>query len=383
MSTARASVIAIPEPRLERAGPDLWRVTSNVAGTDVFFESRLPLSPRTEALVCPFLMPAMSLHANLDVAGPLDSTFLENLKFVRKRVREYWPELAEGEVRAPIGPACPAAPHAGVFYTGGIDSGYVLQQLHPKLRYAVFVEGFDIPLEDTDRLRRAGAVLGATAAACGVEFVVIRTNLRSHPLFKLVRWGKNHIGALSAMAHLLGQNVGTMYVAASDVPPPWGSAPDLDAAWSSESVKIQNFSAELSRLERVASIARWDHMRGRLRVCLAVKTRKLNCGRCEKCIRTRMQLFVTGSPDGLESFREGPSLRSAIGTLYDVDHEVDAQWREIAAALKDRRLLGDVERLLAGRKQPLWRRALRQLRWRTAGALREAASRGPAAATPR
>src|SRR5262249_45931060 len=168
---------------------------------------------------------------------------------VRKRVHEYWPELAEGDVRAPVGPARTAASHSGVFYTGGIDSSYVLQQLHPKLRYAIFVEGFDIPLEDADRLHRAGATLGATPAACGVEFMVVRTNLRSHPLFKLVRWGKNHIGALSAMAHLLGENVGTMYVAASDVPPPWGSAPDLDAAWSSESVKIENFSAEMSRLD--------------------------------------------------------------------------------------------------------------------------------------
>jgi hypothetical protein len=85
----------------------------------------------------------------------------------------------------------------------------------------------------------------------------------------------------------------------------------------------------------------------------------------------------------MNSFSDGPSLRSAIGTLYDVDHEVDAQWREIAAALKDRRLHGDVERLLAGRKKPLWRRVLRQLRWKTAEALRAAASRGPATTTPR
>jgi hypothetical protein len=378
-----ASVIAIPEPRLERAAPDLCRVSATVAGTEVFFESRLPLSPRGEALVCPFLMPAMSLHANLDVASPLDATFQANLAFVRRRVREWWPELAAGEVRAPVAPARVPAPDSGVFYTGGIDSSYVLQQLHPRLRYAVFVEGFDIPLEDAERLGRARATLGATAAACGVEFAVVRTNLRSHPLFRLVRWGRNHIGALSAIAHLLGESVGTMFVAASDVPPPWGSAPDLDAAWSSSSVRVENFSAELSRLDRVASVARWDRLRGRLRVCLAIKTRELNCGMCEKCIRTRMQLLVSGSPEGLDSFGAGPSLRSAIGTLYAVDHEVDAQWREIAARLKDRRLLAEVERLLAGRKQPLWRRGLRQLRWKTAGAFRAASSRGPAPATPR
>lgn len=370
-----SNLITIPQPRLEIAGPDLWRIVASVAGTEVFFESRVPLSPRPEVLVCTFLLPAMSLHANLEVSGPLDAGFLENLAFVRRRAKEWWPELSAGEVCAPVTAAAPPGPDSGVFYTGGVDSSYVLQQLHPRLRYAVFVEGFDIPLEDADRLRRARESLGATAAACGVEFVVVRTNLRAHPLFKLVRWGTNHIGALAAMAHALGSHVHTMYVAASDVPPPWGSAPDLDAAWSSESVKIENFSAELSRLQRVASIARWERLRGRLRVCLALKTRELNCGTCEKCIRTRMQLFVTGAPDGLDSFRTGPSLRSAIGSLYSVSHEVEGQWREVAAALRDRRLLKQVERALAGRRQPLWRRGLRQLRRVATRTLREAAPR--------
>lgn len=368
------SVIAIPTPRLERAGPDLWRLVATVAGTEVFFESRLELSARPEVLVCPFLMPVMSLHANLDVEGPLDAAFLENLAFVRKRAHDWWPALSRGEVRAPAGTAAPPGPDAGVFYTGGIDSAYVLQQLHPRLRYAVFVEGFDIPLQDEERLRRARAALGATAAACGVEFVTIRTNLRDHPVFKLVRWGTNHIGALAAMAHALGAHVHTMFVAASDVPPPWGSAPDLDAAWSSCSVRLENYSAELSRLERVASVAKWDRLQGRLRVCLALKTRELNCGMCEKCIRTRMQLLVSGSPDGLASFETAPSLRTAIGSLYEVLPEVEGQWREILGRLEDRRLLRQVERALAGRRQPLWRRALRQLRILGARYRREAAS---------
>ncbi len=378
------SVITIPEPRLERAGPDLWRLVATVAGTEVFFESRLPLSPRPEVLVCPFLMPVMSLHANLDVAGRLDAALLENLDFVRRRAHEWWPALSEGGVRAAVGAAPPPGPDAGVFYTGGIDSAYVLQQLHPRLRYAVFVEGFDIPLSDEDRLRRARASLGATAAACGVEFVTIRTNLRDHPVFKLVRWGTNHIGALAAMAHALGSHVHTMYVAASDVPPPWGSAPDLDAAWSSGSVKLENFSAELSRLERVASVAKWDRLHGRLRVCLAIKTRELNCGMCEKCIRTRMQLLVSGSPDGLASFETAPSLRTAIGSLYDVHPEVEGQWREIVAGLKDRRLLKQVERALSGRRQPLWRRGLRQLGILAARGLRADERRAaPARYSPR
>ena len=356
------SVIAIPEPKLEKAGPDFWRLSATIAGKDVFFESRIPLSPRPEVLVCPFLMPAMAFHADLEVEGGLDEVFLENLDFVRRRVKEWWPELDGGEVRASKRASAAPGPDVGCFYTGGIDSSYVLQQLHPKLRYAVFVEGFDIGLRDEARLRLARETLGATAAACGVELVSVRTNLRQNLLFQQVRWGKNHMGALSAVGHALGSHVHTMFAAASDVPPPWGSAPDLDAAWSSGSLKIENFSAELSRLQRVDSVAKWEKLRGRLRVCLERDTPHLNCGNCEKCVRTRMQLFVAGSPDGLGSFREGPSLRSAMSDLAEAHDEIAGQWREIAGRLQDRRLLRHLERALAGRRPAIWRRGLREFK---------------------
>ena len=370
-----SKVVTIPEPRLEIAGPDVWRIAASVEGTEVFFESHVPLSPRPEVFVCPFLLPAMSQHANLEVLAPLSAGFLENLEFVRKRAMEWWPALSAGEIRAPIGVAAPKGPDVGVFYTGGADSSYTLQQLHPRLRYAVFAEGFDIRLDDLGRLKGAREWLGATARACGLEFIVIRTNLRNHPLFKGISWEITHISALAAIAHALGLHVHTMYVAASDVQPPWGSAPDLDAAWSSESVKMENFSAELTRLQRVASIARWEPLRGRLRVCWENKSADLNCGFCEKCLRTRMQLFVSGAPDGLDSFPAKFPLRSTIGRLYSVHPELHEQWRDIVAHLDDRALRKKVDRMLQGRKEPVFRRGLRRLRRIGARTLRKVLSR--------
>lgn len=151
-----SKVVTIPEPRLERAGPDLWRIVATVEGTDVFFESHVPLSPR--------------------------------------------PEVRDS--------------------------------------------------------------LGTTVRACGLEFIVVRTNIRAHPLFRAVKWGIVHVSALAAVAHALGPRVHKMYVAASDVPPPSGSAPDLDAPRSSEAVSLENYSAELTRLQRVESIAQWELLRG-------------------------------------------------------------------------------------------------------------------------
>ena len=74
--------------------------------------------------------------------------------------------------------------------------------------------------------------------------------------------GKQSCGNLRTYAALqpgIGQLPGeargtTMYVSASDVPPPYGSAPDLDAGWSSNLVRIENFGAEFEFLASSASL---------------------------------------------------------------------------------------------------------------------------------
>jgi len=355
---ATPSTILIPQPRLEKAA-GLHRVAAVVDGTEVFFESSLPLVARSESLVSAFLLPAMARGADLEVAGPLGDVFLANLAFVRSRATQWWPQLSAGRVRAATGEEAPRLPDAGVFYTGGADSSYALQQLHPRLRYAVFAEGFDIKLDDARRLAGAREWLSRTARACDVAFAIVRTNLRSHPLFRSVSWEITHGAALASIAHALAGVVGTMYLAASDVQPPWGSEPELDAAWSSESMRLENFSAELSRLQRVSAIARWEPLRGRLRVCWENKSSDLNCGICEKCVRTRLQLHASGAPDGLDSFPRGRSLRSAIRNLDFVQHEIHAQWREVAARVEEPAIRREVERLLARRKAPVWRRSVR------------------------
>ena len=169
-----------------------------------------------------------------------------------------------------------------------------------------------------------------------------------------------------------------MYVAASDVPPPHGSAPDLDASEyptrSRSRISVPSFHVWSARRPS----GNGTRLGGRLRVCWNRRTRELNCGGCEKCIRTRMQLLVTGSPDGLGSFDAGPSLFSAVGDLSDVKAHLSGQWREIASALRDRRLGREVDRLLAGRKQPYWRRKLRQFGRNGSRMFRAALSRATA-----
>jgi hypothetical protein len=362
MNTAR---VVIEEPQLETIGANIWRVSATIEGVRVFFESSVPLIPRPESFVSAFLLPAMQVHKDLELRTPVDPVFFEHLSFIRNRAIEWWPQLSGGCVHASTAAIERSGEHTGMFYSGGVDSSYVLQQKHWQVRYAVFVEGYDTPLGDMKRLAAHREQLKRTAKECGIALLSVKTNLREHPFFNQVNWGITHLAALASVAHVLQAHVKTMYVAASDIPPPWGSSPELDAAWSSSAVQIENFGADLTRLDRVRSIAKWERLRGRLRVCWENNSEDLNCGYCEKCIRSRLQLYISGAPDGLGSFPvRYPLLQSLrlLDSVGDEGRELLGQWNEIRHSLTDRRLRAEVERILDNQLPPTWRRIFRRLR---------------------
>ncbi len=338
--------LVIGKPRRKRN-----RIAANIAGTEVFFESDLPLIPASEAFLCPFLAPAMKRGADLRVPGPLDSVLVENLRVIRRQFSEWWPDLSRGEIheKQPWWPRrnAPAAPdHSALFYTGGVDSAYSLQQLHPRLRYVIFVEGFDIPLADTARLDAARQWLSSTVRECGVEFVTVRTNLREHPVFNEISWEITHLAALAGIAHALSPLIRHMYVSTTDIPGPWGSIPELDPYWSSSLVSIEHFGAEVTRVDRVISIVRWQPIHGRLRVCWKNQSDQLNCGYCEKCVRTRLELRLAGVTDELASFPPGFPLLKALQEIPPLHHHLHCYWEQMITLVEPPELRFEVERLL-------------------------------------
>lgn len=354
--------LVIPESRLTQPTPGIWRVTAEIAGQEIYFESPVPLSPRVEAFVCAFMFPAMSRGLALDVHAPLSPATVENLRQARNIARQWWPNLTAGEVRAPSSRDRSRLPGKGLFFTGGVDSSFALHQLKDEVSHLVFVEGFDVELADEPRLRRVRDSLQHMAASTGHHLNIVRTNLRSHRMFNELNWEITHIAALAAVAHTLGEQLGTVYVADSDVPPPYGSHPDLDKLWSSDSVALANFGAGHSRLQRVAAIREWPPLRGRLRVCWENLAETLNCGHCKKCLLTRLQLLAAGDPAGMDSFPDVP-LAEALERVVKTDPGTSYPhfWRETQAALHDTHLRTLIEAMLVRKPPPTLKSRLEQV----------------------
>jgi hypothetical protein len=57
-------------------------------------------------------------------------------------------------------------------------------------------------------------------------------------------------------------------------------------------------------MEKLKIVAGWDVAFQNFRVCLANVQEKLNCGRCEKCVRTMLELEALGLLHKTHAFEE-------------------------------------------------------------------------------
>ena len=340
--------IAISEPKLSH-DPERneWNLSYNVAGEDVYFRSKTELVPASEAMVAAFFLQSLADQSPIIPSEPLDSVFTENLKSVAATAKEYW-GFEGSQPNAKTTQKVSLSDKVGIFFTGGVDSFYTLRRNLNEVDCLINVHGFDITLEDAERYDKSVAGLQSVSKALKLELILIETNLKSHFLFRQLNWEITHIAALSAIAHMLQKRIGTVRLASSDVPPPWGSHPDLDKLWSGSSLKVVNDEYNVSRFDKVREIIDWIPVQHFLKVCWQNLNSDLNCGYCEKCLRTQAAILAAGGDlRNFEVFPEG-DLPSAIIDLKYIAPSLHNQWRRLHGELKDKRLRRAITRTMFG-----------------------------------
>ena len=209
---------------------------------------------------------------------------------------------------------------AAAFLSGGVDGLHMLmrnrQTYRPNdpacIRDVLFIHGFDIGKRarnpEDQRFRAALRRLAPVAAETGVNVIACRTNLRHLPS-KPDFWTYRHNGAaLAAVGHAALCGPAFLFIGASHHladPVPMGSHPAVDHLLSSQRLQIIHDGSRFTRLEKVRELATWPTGLAALRVCPETSGEEANCGRCEKCLRTRLELLAAGVE---ETAAFGPSL---------------------------------------------------------------------------
>ena len=349
--------LSIRELKVSNTPAGGWRVEARVGGREAYFESTVPLAPAREALLQAFLFPAMCRGRDLETDGPVCSRWLENTAGARRVAREWW-GFRGGAIRCTGDEALAPAAGQSLFFGGGVDSFYTLWTERARLTHLVYVEGYDVPLEDAGRLARIGEWNRAVAAECGLELVVIRSDLRDHPDFNVLSWTNSFGGAVAAAGHLLRGSCGTAWLAndghVTEINP-WvlGMHPRLTPFWSSGAVRFIHHGEGVLRCEKAAAIAGWPLARRYLRVCWKNRGSGLNCGVCEKCVRTQLEFFAAGQLDALESMPPGP-LEDRLDDIPGVPDNLYLYYEDLLARISDPRIRRAIVAL--GERSVAWRR---------------------------
>jgi hypothetical protein len=187
-------------------------------------------------------------------------------------------------------------------FSGGVDSSATLRRhaseslgwRNLSIAAALIVHGFDIPASDIEGFRSAFEKAERITSSVGVPLTSARTNLRELP----DDWEDAFAVKLASVLHVFNETFqGAVF--AADEPyafpnVPWGSNPVSNQWLGTRSFPVRADGAELSRLEKVRLISEWEAAVNNIRVCWEGDVPGENCGICEKCVRTELQLFAFG-----------------------------------------------------------------------------------------
>lgn len=256
-----------------------------------------------------FLQPAMRLGERLELDGSISGRLNDALPALQRQYSVWEPDdYRPIEVIADVRPVVsrPPEPRRALFFSQGIDSSYALaKNLHnhseddDRLTHLVTVEGFDIYLWERYRFPPLQQGVEATAARYGMTPWVISTNIRDFS-DRIVDWPWTYFGAaLVAVALTTGPMFSFVRVAATLWPENMqrqGSHPITDNLWSTEDTRFFHDGIERTRVEKARYLRDWPDLLQNLRVCATdQETEAYNCGVCQKCVRTQLELRVAGA----------------------------------------------------------------------------------------
>lgn len=280
---------------------------------DAFVAALLPFcmyegeACRVEGAISP------TLRANLDAAQSVLAGWYDFLTPVEVFAEAEAPETGDTAAAAARGVAC--------CFSGGVDSWYSLLKNRQEITHLLLVRGFDIGLENDVLWRTTRERLAGIAVEMNLRLVTCETNLRAVADKGRAGWGRScgidfwgqclHGAALASVSLALSRSFGSLILPAThskDQLKPWGSSPKLDPLWSNGQVRVRHDGCEAGRIEKVRAISVSDLALRSLRVChndLA----EMNCGRCEKCVRTLLALRLCGALEKAETFPDTGALR--------------------------------------------------------------------------
>ncbi|GAA4807175.1 hypothetical protein [Tomitella cavernea] len=273
----------------------------------------------------PATIMAMKKDLPLHIDSTVDPKTLKGANEAQQLLHSWWPEeLHEINIDATANTPSPKSSRGiGCFFSGGLDSFYSAITNAPKITHLIFVHGFDIFLNSTEHYNSALDAMRATAEEMGKTLIEVRTNI-VHTVGHGRDWMLAHGAAMAHVALLLSDHLNSAIIPAShyvDNIVPHGSHPDLDPLWSSTSLSFVYDGIEANRAEKALRASTSRTALKHLRVCFWNRSDIQNCGECEKCVRTAVNMRIAGASDKFTAIPTTDLIKSISRVEFKRDNE--------------------------------------------------------------
>lgn len=195
-------------------------------------------------------------------------------------------------------------PNATFAFSGGVDATFqmlahrrgILGHRSASVVRAVLVHGLDIPLEMSAAFDVAAQGAARMLSGWGVPLARVRTNWRDF----CPDWEMCFGSGVAAVLHLFAGDTDAGYLAADA---PYGTEV---LTFGSNSVtnrmlggafRIESSGFGYTRTQKCMHLLTEPSVLGDLRVCWEAPATGKNCGRCEKCTRTKLNFAACGEYD--------------------------------------------------------------------------------------
>jgi hypothetical protein len=291
------------------------------------------LEPNLEAFLALALLAGMKLGAGIAIPeGDLSKRFLAGVERIQGVFRGWKPNYSHVDlVNVPARPMTrDQSGEKGVFFSAGLDSYYSFLTHLDEISSFVYLDGFDIPLSEESMRTRAIANCREIGRYFKKRAIIVETNARDF-VEKHVSWSYSHGSVMGVVGLLLMPQFERFYVAGAGNPAdrePFGSHPDLDPNWSTEILEFIH-EAEVDKIDKCRLISNYDFALKTIHVCLRYPDTGLNCGQCEKCLRTQVYLESVGAGERTTAFPGTLDLKSLGNLKVSYDPQLNLLYKAL------------------------------------------------------
>ncbi len=310
----------------------------------LFRTDHLPCLDYTNVALATVLLPAMKLNSSIEPEGAISGKLLEGISKIQE-IFHTWDKsfnlikvtpshVASAEERSSRGVAC--------FFSGGVDSFYTLLKNIDEITHIILIHGFDFQ-PDFQGKEEVVHNITKTASKLGKNLIQVETNLHDFA-DKYVLWDFYHGSALASVSLLLSGLFEKIFIPSSHSYRwlgPWGSHPLVDPLWSTDELKLIHDGCEATRVKKVIAIAKNDVAMSYLRVCWENRDNAYNCGKCEKCLRTMINLLTVGALKKCKTFTRNLDL-GRVGRIQINCESTHDFVQENLEAVKQARIEGEL-----------------------------------------